>query len=100
MDRHRIDADADPDPDLHQNYADPHADPAPSVTHVGKCYFFLLLVTALQVYNVLRVSSVSNFKYLRQLIEILWKKYTVVYKYFHMPGIDTDPDRPDPDPPH
>jgi hypothetical protein len=56
---------------------------------------FLLLVTALQVYNVLRVSSVSNFKYLRQLIEILWK--SIVSKYFHMPGIDTDPDPPDSD---
>jgi hypothetical protein len=45
-DRHRFDADpnstlhfdADPDPvpDWHQNNADPHADPTPSSTHVGK----------------------------------------------------------------
>ncbi len=79
------------------NDADPHADPNPTATHDRKCAF-LLLVTALQVHNVLPVSSVSNFKYLRQLIEILWK--IIVYKYFHMPGIDTDPDRPDPDPQH
>jgi hypothetical protein len=28
--------DADPDTDWHQNDADPHADPTPSFTHVGK----------------------------------------------------------------
>jgi hypothetical protein len=73
-----VDPDPDPDPDWHQNDADPHADPSLSVTHVGKCDFFLLFVAALQVYNVLPVTSVSkmsNFKYLRQLLEILWKKY-------------------------
>jgi hypothetical protein len=41
----------DPDPDWHQKDANPHADPTPSVTHVGKSNFFLLLVTAFPVYN-------------------------------------------------
>jgi hypothetical protein len=47
MDRHRfyadldpnfhLDADPDPDPDWHQrDDADPHADPTPIFTHVGK----------------------------------------------------------------
>ncbi len=54
VDRHRFDADPDPDPnfhvdasqgpdsdpDWHQNYAVPHANPTPSFTHVGKCDFF------------------------------------------------------------
>jgi hypothetical protein len=52
--------DPDPDPDWHQNDADPHADPTPSFTHVGKSDIFLLLVTALPVYYVLSFSSVSN----------------------------------------
>jgi hypothetical protein len=48
VDQHRFDADPDPDfhvdansnpdpdHDWHQNNADHHADPTPSVTHVGK----------------------------------------------------------------
>ncbi len=65
MDRHRFKADpvpdqnfhvdADPDrerdPDWHQNNADPHANPTPSFTHVGKSEFSFYLVTALPVYN-------------------------------------------------
>ncbi len=39
-----VDAAPDPDPDpgpvWHQNDADPHANPTPSFTHVGKSYFF------------------------------------------------------------
>jgi hypothetical protein len=58
VDRHRVDADLDPDrnfhvdadpyadadPDwqLHQNNVDPRADPTPSFTHVGKPKFFIL----------------------------------------------------------
>jgi hypothetical protein len=38
-----LDPDSDPYLDLHQDKADPHADPAPSFTHVGKYDFFLLL---------------------------------------------------------
>jgi hypothetical protein len=70
VDRHRFDAypdpdpnfhgdadpDPDPDPDWHQNDAEPHADP----TLVGKLEFFVLLVTAFPVNNVLSFSSVSN----------------------------------------
>jgi hypothetical protein len=45
VDRHRFDADPDPepnfhvdaDPDLHQNFADPHADPTSSFKHVEIC---------------------------------------------------------------
>ncbi len=43
-----------------------------------------------------------SFKYFDHHIEIFWKK-VIVYQLFHMPGIDTDPDRhaldaePDPD---
>ncbi len=49
MDRHRtgiaadpdpnFHADADPDPDPDQNDADPHVDPLPTFTHVGKSDF-------------------------------------------------------------
>jgi hypothetical protein len=50
-----VDADPDPDPDWHKNEADPHADPTPSFTNVGKkitfshsiaslhCFFFLII---------------------------------------------------------
>jgi hypothetical protein len=53
VDRHRFDADqdpnfhfdADPNPDLdrHQNDADPHADPIPRYEHVVENQIFLLL---------------------------------------------------------
>jgi hypothetical protein len=67
-DRHRFHAesdpnfhvDSDPDPDWHQNDAFSHADPSPSLTHVGNPNFSLLLVTTLPVYNVLSFSSVSQ----------------------------------------
>ncbi len=49
LNRHPFDADpdldpnfhveADPDPDWHQNEADPHADPNPSLQMLGKKYF-------------------------------------------------------------
>jgi hypothetical protein len=50
VDQHRLcgpdpnfHVEAVPDPDWHQNDADPHADPTPSLINVGKSYFFLLL---------------------------------------------------------
>jgi len=49
-----------PDPDSHQDDADPHADHTTNFTHVGQIRFFLLLVTALPVYNVLSFSLVSE----------------------------------------
>jgi hypothetical protein len=56
-----VDADpTDPDPDSHQDDADPHADHTTNFTHVGQSDFFLLLVTALPVYNILSFSSVSE----------------------------------------
>jgi hypothetical protein len=57
VDPHRCDT--DPDPNFYVD-ADPHADPTPSFTLVIKSEFFLLLVTAFPVYNVLSFSSVSN----------------------------------------
>jgi hypothetical protein len=54
VDRHRFDADPDtvpnfqvdagpdPDPNWHQNDADPHADPTPSFTHVEKSEYLLI----------------------------------------------------------
>ncbi len=77
VDRHRFETDPDPDPsfrvhahpdpdpdqDWYQNNFDPHSDLTPSFTHVGKSEFFLLLVTALPLYNVSSFSSVSNVSY-------------------------------------
>jgi hypothetical protein len=42
MDRHRFDADLDPD--RRQNDADPHVDHKPSFKHVEKSELFFLLV--------------------------------------------------------
>jgi hypothetical protein len=38
------DPDQDPDPVRHQNNTDPHADPTPSFTHVGKSEFVLYYI--------------------------------------------------------
>jgi hypothetical protein len=40
VDRHRFDADLYPDPNWHQNDADPHAEPTPSFIQVGKPKYF------------------------------------------------------------
>jgi hypothetical protein len=71
--RHRFDADpdpyfhveadphSDPDPHWHRNDADPHAAPTPKFCICCKIRKkFLLLVTAMPVYNVLSFSSVSK----------------------------------------
>jgi hypothetical protein len=70
VDRHRFDADPDPNfhfddnpvtdtyPDWHQNDADPHADPTPRFDMLE--IFLLLLVTALPVHSVKSFSSVSK----------------------------------------
>jgi hypothetical protein len=39
VDRQRFDANPDPDPDWHHNYADPHADPVQSSAHVENSAF-------------------------------------------------------------
>ncbi len=71
MDRHRVDADPDSnfyvdanpdldpdlDPDWYQMNTDLHAD-LPQVSQ--NFFFFLLLVTALTLYDVLSLSSLSN----------------------------------------
>ncbi len=64
MNRHRFDADSDPDPTVHFD-ADPDPDPTPGFTHVGKSKIFFLF-TAVPVYMVfsfLSASHVSNFQY-------------------------------------
>jgi hypothetical protein len=53
VDRHHFDVDTDPypDPDRHQNDADPHADLTPSFSHVGKSEKNVLLTfTAVPVH--------------------------------------------------
>jgi hypothetical protein len=67
VDRHRFDADPDPnvhvdcwcrsDPGRIQNDDDLHANPNPSFTHVGKSESFSLLIGALPIYNILSFSS-------------------------------------------
>jgi hypothetical protein len=37
-----------------------------------------------------------NFQYFAEHIDIFWK-YFILPQLFHLLGIDTDPDRPDPD---
>jgi hypothetical protein len=55
-----LEVDPDPNLDWHKHDADPHTDPTPSFTLVGKSGFFVLLVTALPVGNVLWFSSVPK----------------------------------------
>ncbi len=57
-----FDADQDPDPypDRHLNDAEPHADPIPSLTYVGKFGKNSLLFTSTPVYNVFLFSSKVN----------------------------------------
>jgi hypothetical protein len=64
---------ADPDPDQHQNDADPRADSIPSFAHghVGKSEFYLLLYET-EVYS--QWHGCHNFTYFEQLIEVFWKK--------------------------
>jgi hypothetical protein len=57
----------------HQHDADPKADPTPSITHVGKSYFFTIS------------HSFSSLQYFIFLISV------------KDDSIDTDLDRPDPD---
>jgi hypothetical protein len=59
VDRHRFDAGTDPE--CFPNDADTNADPFPSFKHVVKQgKLFLLLFTAMPVYNVFPFSSVAN----------------------------------------
>jgi hypothetical protein len=105
VDRHRFDADSDlsflvdddpgPNPDCHQNDADPHADPTPSFTHdVGKSEFGFILVmcsfASLQCCNIL--ISLKNVIILSILDSILKVCGKMIHKLFHMLGSDTDPD--------
>jgi hypothetical protein len=97
VDRNRVDA--NPDPDWHQD-ADPHVDPTPSFTHVGKseCFknFLSLNCRFTMFYLSHQSQMVHNFQYFAHKIEIFLKKF--FYQLFHLFGTDTVPDRPDPDP--
>ncbi len=73
MDRHRFDADPDPDSNFH---VDTNPDPdTPDFAHVGKSEFSLLLITALLSFTMLYLSHqcqrCHNFKYFGQHTEIL-----------------------------
>jgi hypothetical protein len=54
--------------------ADPHADPTQGTPYWKITIFYILIVTALPIYNVLSFSSVyqlcQNFQYFERLIEI------------------------------
>jgi|688.fasta_scaffold968303_1 hypothetical protein len=58
-------------------------------------YFFLLLVTAWPVYNVLSFSSVSQDVIIFSILNSILKfcERSIADQLFHKPGIDTDPDR-------
>ncbi len=72
MDKHRFDADTDPDhnfhcnagpdPDWHQNEADPHADLIQCFAHIRKSelFFTFTVGTAFPVNNGLSFSSVAK----------------------------------------
>jgi hypothetical protein len=74
--------DPDPDPELHQNNADPHADPMPSFYTCWKILFFLLLVekskfftlvSALPRFNVLSFQSLSIVSYVFSIFDSILK---------------------------
>jgi hypothetical protein len=109
-DRHRFNADPDPnfhvntdpdpDPDWHQYNACPHADPTPSFTVLENLNFYFIFSHNIPTFNVGSFSSVSNvscFQYFRQHIEI-FRESLLFYQPFNFLGINTDRDRPDPDP--
>jgi hypothetical protein len=83
--------------DWRQNDADPHANPTPSFTHVGKSYFFTL-VTALPV-NIqwfiflISVKCVIIFSIFDSILKLSGKK--VLFIKLHLLSIDTNPG-PDP----
>ncbi len=88
-----FDAIPDPDPDLHQNDAIPHADPTPSFTHIEKS-IFLLLVTALPVHSVY-ISHQCQRCILKSMLKFFGK--IRVYQLYHLHGMDTDSDWQHPD---
>jgi hypothetical protein len=88
-----VDADPDPysDPDWYQNDADPHADPTPSF-NIRFFYAFSRSFASLQSFIFL--ISVKDV-IIRSILDIILKfcRASIVYHLFHIPGIDTDPDR-------
>ncbi len=115
MDRHRLDADPDPDPnfhvdasqgpdpDWHPNFAVPHADPTPSFTYAGKSdfsYFWSQHCHITMFYFSLSVKCVKCVQYFGQHIEIFWKKVYFINFFVCLELIpiqiwqnDTDPTR-------
>ncbi len=106
VDRHRFDANLDPDqnfhvdadqdpgpdPDWHQNDADPQADATPSFTHVGQffCAFSLSFASLQSFYLSHQCQRCRNLKYLESVFKFFGKSR--VHQIFHMPCIDTNPD--------
>jgi hypothetical protein len=105
MDRHRFDADTDPDPnfhcntgpdsDWHQNDANSHADPIQCFAHIRKSEFFYTFTVDTAFPDLISGKGVIIFRILDS-IEIFWKKHSL--STYSLVGIYTDPDRPDPDP--
>ena len=96
LDRHRVDtrsgsefpyADPDADPDWHPNDADPHADPTSSFTHVENPKFFFIIFS----------HSFAGLQCFIFLSSVKVKDVISLRSTFHMPGTDTDTDRPDTD---
>jgi hypothetical protein len=74
--------DTDPDPDWHQNDADPHADPNLSFTHVGK-YEFLTFSHSLaisQFYLLICLKDVIILSILDSILK-LWKNSSSTFSY-------------------
>jgi hypothetical protein len=80
VDQHRVDADPDPDPDWHQNDADPHADPTLSSTHVGKSHLVLLMVTlrALPIKKVYLSHQCQMFIIVNSIFKFSRKKFSLL----------------------
>jgi hypothetical protein len=91
-----VEADPVPDPDLHQNDANPRADPTPSFHMLEnqdykKTFSLSHIIAGFQcsIFSI-RIRCVINFSNLNS-IEILWNKFS--YQLFHLLAIDIDPDQ-------
>jgi hypothetical protein len=87
--------DADPDLNFH---ADPHAEPTPSYTHVGKSEFFFFSHSfdTLQCFiSLIIVEDVTFLSILDSILKFCRTEYRSTL--FHLHDIDT---YPDPDPQH
>jgi hypothetical protein len=80
VNRHRFDADSDPDPTVHFD-ADPDPDPTPGFTHVGKSKFFFIHSSA-GLHGFFFLISVTCVKFsifwTVYRIEFFWRKKSIV----------------------